>query len=140
MTEGLPRNEYLGEPGVHLVDKYAELDRKRDELELEMRKVKDALIEYARKHDIEVIRGNGRRVLVRFYKGLSFPRRNEPGREELEDLVRESGIWDRVSVMSPVSLAKLVERGELDGALARKIAAMGREEVRPWVKLSEPGR
>ena len=137
---GLPRNEYLEEPGVRLVNRYAELDRKKADLDIEIRKVKEALIAYARKHEIEVVKGNDHRVLVRFYKGLSFPKREEPGRQELEDLVRESGIWERVSVMSPVSLAKLVERGDLDGELARKIAAMGKEEVRPWVKLSDFGK
>ena len=139
-TGGLSRNEYLDEPGVRLVNKYAELDGKKADLDLEIRKVKDALIAYARKHEIEVVKGSDHRVLVRFYKGLSFPKWEEPGRQELEDLVRASGLWERVSVMSPVSLAKLVERGELDGELARKIAAMGKEEERPWVKLSGFGR
>ncbi len=140
LTGGLSRNEYLDEPGVRLVNKYAELDGKKADLDLEIRKVKDALIAYARKHEIEVVKGSDHRVLVRFYKGVSFPKREEAGRQELEDLVRASGLWERVSVMSPVSLAKLVERGDLDGELARKIAAMGKEEVRPWVKLSGFGR
>jgi putative RecB family exonuclease len=140
LTGGLSRNEYLDEPGVRLVNKYAELDGKKASLDLEIRKVKDALIAYARKHEIEVVKGSDYRVLVRFYKGLSFPKREEAGRQELEDLVRASGLWEKVSVMSPVSLAKLVERGDLDGELARKIAAMGKEEERPWVKLSGFGR
>jgi putative RecB family exonuclease len=140
LTGRLPRNEYLDEPGVRLVNKYAELDRKKAGLDLDLLKVKEALIAYARKHEVEVVKGSDHRVLVRFYRGLSFPKRDEPGRQELEDLVRESGLWEKVSVMSPVSLAKLVERGDLDGELARKIAAMGKDEVRPWVKLSGPGR
>jgi putative RecB family exonuclease len=139
MTAGLTRNEYLDEPGVRLVNRYAELDRQRGELDLETQKVKAALIEYARKHDVEIVKGDDHRVMVRFYKGLSFPTKDDPGRKALEELVRASGLWERVSVMSPVSLAKLVERGELDQALARKLAAMGKEEVRPWVKLSGPG-
>lgn len=133
---GLSHNEYMGEPGVRLVEKYAELDRRKSDLDLELQKVKDALIEYARKHEIEVVKGSGHRVLIRFYRGLAFPRKEEPGRRELEDLVKESGLWDQVSVMSPVSLAKLVERGGLDEELARRIATMGKEEVRPWLKLS----
>jgi len=135
LTAGLSRNEYLSEPGVNLVNKYAELETKKADLEMDLRKVKEALIAYARKHKVEVVKGSDHRVLIRFYKGLSFPKREEPGRQELEDLVRESGLWERVSVMSPVSLAKLVERGDLDDGLARRIAAMGKEEVRPWVKL-----
>jgi putative RecB family exonuclease len=140
LTDGLSRNEYLNEPGVKLVNTYADLDRKKADLELEIQKVKDALIDYARRHKVEVVKGNDHRVLVRFYKGLSFPKKEEAGRRQLEDLVRESGLWERVSVMSPVSLAKLVERGDLDDELARRLAALGKEEVRPWVKLRGPGR
>lgn len=48
-VEALPVNEYLSEPGVVLVNKYAELRDKAAEIELEMVKVKEALIDYARK-------------------------------------------------------------------------------------------
>jgi putative RecB family exonuclease len=140
LTADLPPNEYLNEPGVKLAARYADLDRKRADLEDELRKVKEALIDYARKNQVEVIKGRGHRVIVKFYRGLSFPRKEESGRQELEDLVREAGLWEKVSVMSPVSLAKLVERGDLDDELARRIAAMGKVEERPWVKLSTPGR
>ena len=63
----------------------------------------------------------------------------EPGIEdrELEELVKAEGLWEQVAVMSPVSLSKLVERGALDTELARKISDMGRQEERPWVKLSK---
>lgn len=140
LMESIPPNEYRNEPGVKLVNAYADLERKRADVEREIRKVKEALIDYARKNQVEVIRGSGHRVLVRFYKGLAFPGKDDPDRKALEDLVKESGLWQRVSVMSPVSLAKLVERGALDAELARKIATMGREEERPWVKLSRLDR
>jgi putative RecB family exonuclease len=138
--DDLPPNEYLNEPGVRLVNTFADLERTKADLESEIRKVREALIDYARKNQVEVIKGSGHKVLVRFYKGLSFPAKDDPQRLALEELVRDSGLWDRVSVMSPVSLAKLVEGGALDAELALKIAAMGKEEERPWVKLSHPGR
>ena len=140
LIDALPPNEYLNEPGVKLVKAYADLERTKNDLEVEIHKVREALIDYARSHQVEVIRGSGHKVLVRFYKGISFPTKDDPRRAALEQLVKESGLWDRVSVMSPVSLAKLVEGGALDAELARRIAAMGTEEERPWVKLSNPGR
>jgi putative RecB family exonuclease len=136
LADDLTADQYRNEPGVKLVNVYADLQRKKAEIDDEMDKVKRALIEYARANGVEVIRGSGHRVIVRFYKGLSFPGKDDPGRAALEELVKRSGIWDKVSVMSPVSLAKLVERGALDAELARTIAAMGKEEERPWVKLS----
>jgi putative RecB family exonuclease len=133
---GLSPGEYAGERGVTLVNRYADLDRRKAEIETEIEQVKDALIDYAREKEIEVVKGSDHRVLVRFYRGLALPRKDEAGREELERLVKESGLWEQVAVMSPVSLAKLVEKGRLDPELARKISDMGRQEERPWVKLS----
>jgi len=134
---GLSPEKYAKESGVTLVNKYAELETRKDEIERDLEQVKAALITYAKEKGVEIVKGSGHRVMVRFYKGLSLPRKDEPGRRELEELVKASGIWDQVSMMSPVSLSKLVERGALDDELARKISAMGRQEERPWVKLSK---
>jgi putative RecB family exonuclease len=136
LTENLTANEYLKEPGVKLVNRFAELDGQKREVEAEITRVKDALIHYARKNNVQAVKGSGHRVLVRFYRGLAFPGRDDPARRKLEDLVKDLGLWDRVAVLSPVSLAKLVEGGELDPEAAGKISRMGKEEERPWVKLS----
>jgi putative RecB family exonuclease len=136
MSELSPE-KYASENGVTLVDKYAELDTRKTEIERDLEQVKAALIKYAKDKEIEIIKGSGHRVMVRFYKGLALPRKDEPGRRELEELVKAEGLWEQVAVMSPVSLSKLVERGALDTELARKISDMGRQEERPWVKLSK---
>jgi putative RecB family exonuclease len=136
MTDGLPVNRFLGEPGVQLVNSLADLDRKKRDVERDMVQVKEALVKYAREHGVEVIKGSDHRVLVRFYRGLGFPSKDEPGRDRLEALVKQLGLWDAVSYLSSVSLAKLVESGAVDPEVASRIAALGREEERPWVKLT----
>jgi putative RecB family exonuclease len=137
LTAKLPLNEYLKEPGVNLVNKFTELHRQKAELDEEMGQIKEALIHYARENGVEVVRGSDHRVLVRFYKGLSFPTKDHPDREALEEAVKAAGLWGRVAVMSPVSLAKLIERGELEPDLAERLGRMGWQEERPWVKLSK---
>lgn len=136
LTSKLAPNKYLEEPGVKLVNAFADLNRRKHEIEQDLEQLKEALIRYAREKDVEVIRGSDHKVLVRFYRGLGFPGRDEPGRGQLEALVKDLGLWDRVSVLSPVGLAKLVESGALDRDVASRIAALGCEEERPWVKLS----
>ena len=136
LTAKLPLNKYLAEPGVKLVNQFADLQRRKGLLEDEITQLRDALIHYARDNQVEVIRGSDHRVLVRIYKGLAFPGRDDPAREDLERLVKELGLWEQVAVLSPVSLAKLVEGGKLDPEKARKIGDMGEETERPWVKLS----
>jgi putative RecB family exonuclease len=135
-TAGLPPNRFLEEPGVKLVNTFADLDRRKREIERDIQQVKEALIAYAREHGVEVVKGSDHKALVRFYHGLGFPNRDDPGRDRLEALVRELGLWDRVSSLNAVSLAKLVEGGALDVDVAARVAALGREEERPWVKLT----
>ncbi|MBM2832439.1 MAG: 1 protein [Dehalococcoidia bacterium] len=49
VVESLPQNEYLKEPGVILVNKYAELKEQAGAIGEEMDKVKEAIVEYARR-------------------------------------------------------------------------------------------
>jgi putative RecB family exonuclease len=137
LTAGLPVNEYLKEPGVNLVNRFADLHRQKQEIEGEIAQVKEALIHYAKDKDVQVVKGSNHRVLVRFYKGLAFPTKDHPGRKELERVVKELGLWESVTVLSPVSLAKLVERGGLDSETAQQISRLGWQEERPWVKLAQ---
>ncbi len=137
LTSKLPVNEYLNEPGVVLVNRYAEIKRKFEECEQELEKVKAALIEYARKNQMEVIRGSDHKALVRFYYGLSFPKKDDPAREELERLVRSLGIWDKVSNLDTVGLAKMIEGNTLPEQIASEIKKFGRYEERPWVKVQQ---
>lgn len=136
LTANLAPNKYLEEPGVKLVNAFADLERRKREIEQDIAQVKEALIRYARAKGVEVIKGSDHKALVRFYRGLGFPNKDEPGRAQLESLVKELGLWDIAAVLSPVSLAKLVEGGTLDPEVAKRLSALGRDEERPWVKLS----
>jgi putative RecB family exonuclease len=136
MVNGLPPNKYLEEPGVKLVNALADLTRSKRDIEAEMEQVKQALINYARTNSVEAVRGSDQKVLVKFYRGLCFPRQDGPGREELEALVKSLGLWDKVSQLNVINLAKLVESGALDRGAADKLSALGTEEERPWVKLT----
>lgn len=135
LTSKLPVNEYLNEAGVVLVNRYAEIQRSISEYSQELEKVKEALIEYARKNQVEVIKGSDHKAIVRFYHSLSFPRKDEPGRAELDKLVRALGIWDKVSNLDTISLAKMIENKALPEQIASQIASHGRYEEKPWLRV-----
>ncbi|MFC2015036.1 RecB family exonuclease [Chloroflexota bacterium] len=65
-VESLPDNEYLNEPGVNLVNKYAELRKKAAEIEEDTSKVREAIVDYAWKEDVQVIKGSDQKIRVRF--------------------------------------------------------------------------
>ncbi len=135
-TAATAANEYMGRSAAALVNKYADLSSRKGEVEEELARVRDALVEYAKENRLQNIRGDRHKIFVKVYKGYSFPGKDEPARKELEKIVKDAGLWERVTVLSPVSLARLVESGRIDAKVAEAIKALGEETERPWLKLS----
>ena len=137
IVEALPTNEYLSEPGVVLVNRYAELKEKAGEIDEEIGKVKEALIDYARQEEVTVIRGSCHKVRVRFDEKLGFPRKGEPGRENLDDTIIQAGKWPEVSQLDTTALVKIVEKGLWDKELLDQVMKYGRIEETSAVYLSK---
>ena len=84
-TQSLPVNEYLNDEGVKLVNTYAdfsvkkkELKNKIDELDKELEKLKEAVIHYAEKESIEVIRGSNNKLRISDKEKITFPAKGSP--------------------------------------------------------------
>jgi len=136
-VEALPVNEYLREPGVVLVNKYAELKEKAAGIDDEMAKVKEALIEYARQEDVSVIKGSNRKVRVKFDEKLKFPGKREAGRQELDNTIIRAGKWADVSQLDTTALTRIVDGGLWDKELIDEVLKYGRLEESSAVYLSK---
>jgi len=136
-VEALPANEYLSEPGVVLVNRYAELKEKAGEIDEEMAKVKDALIDYARQEGVTVLKGSRYKVRVQFGEKLGFPRKGEPDRENLDDTIIQAGKWPEVSQLDTTALTRIVEKGLWDKELIGQVMKYGRIEETSAVYLSK---
>lgn len=136
-VEALPMNEYLSEPGVVLVNKYAELKEKASEIEEELGKVKEAIFDYARREQVEMIKGSDRKVRVKFDEKLKFPGKNEAERQELEDTIKSSGKWMEVSQLDTTVITRIVESGLWDKELIDEVMKYGRIEETSSVYLSK---
>lgn len=136
-VEALPVNEYLKEPGVVLVNSYAELREKAREIDEEAGRVKEALIEYARREDVTVIRGSDRKARVKFDEKLKFPGKNESGRAELDGVIAKSGKWQDVSQLDTTALTRIIEGGLWDKDLVSEVMKYGRIEETSAVYLSK---
>jgi RecB family exonuclease len=136
-VESLPINEYLNEPGVALVNRYAELKAKAGEIDEETAKVKEALIDYARKQEMTAIRGNRHKVRVKFDEKLKFPGKNDAGRPDLEGIINRAGRWPEVSQLDTTALTRIVEEGLWDKALIDQVMKYGRIEETSAVYLSK---
>ncbi len=135
-VEALPVNEYLNEPGVALVNKYAELKEKASEIEEELGKVKEAILAYARSEGVGVVRGSDRQARVRFDAKLKFPSKNETGRQELDSTIVGAGKWMEVSQLDTTSLVRVVENGLWDKELIDEVMKYGRIEESNSIYLS----
>ncbi len=136
-VEALPVNEYLNEPGVVLVNKYAELKEKASEVDEEIEKVKEAIIDYAKKEQVQVIKGSDRKVHVKFGEVLKFPGKNEPQRKQLDKSIIEAGKWTEVSQLDTTTLTRIIEGSLWDKELIGEVMKYGRIEETSSVYLSK---
>ncbi len=136
-VEALPANEYLNEPGVVLVNKYAQLREEASEIGEEMDKVKEAILDYARREEVEVIKGSDRKVRVKFDEKLKFPGKKESERKQLNDAIKQAGKWMEVSQLDTTSLNRVIENGLWSEELINQVLKYGRIEESSAIYLSK---
>ena len=128
-TEALPVNKFLDEPGVKLVNKYAELTEKKKAVEDEMEQVKEAIFKYAAKNKVSMVTGSGYNAKVWRAEKLRFPGREDPSRRELEDFLRKAGLWPDVSSLDTFLLSKTMENPPWPDDISRAIERFGKREM-----------
>jgi len=142
--EALPENRWKDEPGVAIVDAYAEQWRKKRALETEVKAVevelgelKDAAIAFAEKEGVQVIGGTDARLRVTGKERIVSPAKGSDEREALERELRLAGVWDEVATLDTSALEKAVTEGRWTGDLLERIKDYIRAERRYTVSLSE---
>lgn len=131
-VEELPPNKYLNEPGVKLVNRYAELRERekefKEELGKELSEVQEALFRYAEKEGLRMVAGSDVRATLWSKDCIKFPNKKDPDRKELEELMRSSGHWKDASMLDTWVLEKLIQEGALPQELIRKLSRFVRKE------------
>src|SRR3989344_2702797 len=135
-TDALPVEQFLAEDGVTLVNKYTAVWHKLKELAMEEDKIKEAIAAYAKREGIESIIGSNHIVKVKFEESLRFPKAKTDNRAELEKLIKEIGLWDKMSQLNTKAMANAVKFGKLDEELAEKIKQFA--SVEESVRVSQP--
>ncbi len=139
-TQNLDVNEYLGEDGVSLVKKYAELlsDYKEVErvFEEEKRKLEEAIFEYAAKKQLTHIFGGEYLVKVKSWVDKKFPNKSDARRGQLDALVKELGLWEECSDLNPFMLAHKLESDGLSDQAKEKLAKFAVSEKKKRISIS----
>ncbi|MBI5253830.1 MAG: PD-(D/E)XK nuclease family protein [Euryarchaeota archaeon] len=139
-TSEMPVNKFLKDPGVKLVNQYARLvEEKRaflDGVEAEMEQLKEAIIAYAKREGVEVIRGSDKKLSVKIDTKAKFPTKEEEERAELDALLKNAGKWMEVSDLNVYALARAMQRGGWSQELVKKIEKYQKLEEQYRLTLS----
>ena len=83
-----PQNEYMGDPGKKLVDRYMQLKQKTQQLRLdlyvELEKLEEAIIAFAEKKGIDVVYGSESKVNITTQTRYVLPQKGSSQREQLQ--------------------------------------------------------
>jgi hypothetical protein len=141
-VEALPGDKWKDEPGVVIVDAYAERWKRKKEIEVELEAVKgemeglrDAAIAFAEKEDIQVIAGTESRLRVTGKDKVVSPNKGTEEREALERELRARGVWDEVAELDTSALDKAIAAGKWSGEFLEALKAYLRVEKRWTVTL-----
>jgi putative RecB family exonuclease len=136
-VEALSVNEYLSDDGVKLVNEYAKWHGKQKEAKDELEKVKEAVLAYAKKQGLELIRGSDYKLRVKFSSKIKLPAKADKERQQLEKVLQDIGKLTEVSTLDTFKLAKIVQNEEWDKQLLEKIQDYYQREETSSVSLSK---
>ncbi len=143
-VEALPKDKWKDEPGVVIVDAYAERLRKKRELdaeakavEVELNALREAAISFAEKEGVQVIAGTEARLRVTGKERVVSPGKGTEGREVLERELRVAGVWDEVSTLDASALEKAVAEGKWAPEVLERLKAYVSTEKRYTLTISE---
>ena len=134
-VELLSVNEYRKDGGVKLVNELAKLSGEKKALDGKLELVKEALTDYARKNNLEVIVGNDYQAKVSFLESLKLPAKNSPQTLEIRSILEKAGLWDDYCCLDAAKLAR--ELGSLPAPVQKKLSKYAGTEESSRVTLSE---
>ena len=133
--ETLEPKEYLEDDGVKLVNDYAKIQGKIKELSEELEKIRQTLIDFAKKEDVDVIFGSDVKASVSSYESFKFPSKNE--RDDLNDMIKKLGLWDELTIVDTYKLAKKIKNKELHEDFIKLLDKFIKKEKTDIIRLSK---
>ncbi|OGS23029.1 MAG: hypothetical protein A2252_12745 [Elusimicrobia bacterium RIFOXYA2_FULL_39_19] len=147
-VEALPKNEYLNDDGVKLVNEFSvktaeltalrqEYAQKAKEIEESLGKIREAVINYAKTQNMEVIYGSDYKLTVKNKPKVSGPKKDTKERAALEQAIKEINKWAETSTLDTGYLEKVITENLWPAELTEKISKFLLVEPRTTVSLSK---
>lgn len=126
-----------------LIGEYLGWLGRKKEVEEKLEGLKREIISQAREEKIRKITTKKEQVLIVSQTETRFPQIGEPGRKEVEKIVRESEELEKVMVFDIVALGNLYDQGKLPPALKEKLRPFAKKVqttkivIRPFSKTAQ---
>ncbi|MEM0231266.1 MAG: PD-(D/E)XK nuclease family protein [Candidatus Woesearchaeota archaeon] len=105
--------EFLDDEGVKLVNEYAAISERIEELSERAEELKEKIKRFAIQKNVNFVYGSEVKALVKVYSRLNFPGRDNPKRKELFELLKKVGLWEQIAEPNFYELSKLLNSGEI---------------------------
>ncbi len=143
-VEALPADRWKDEPGIAIVDAFAELHRKKQEIEAEavvvekeLAEVRDAAAKFAEKEGVSVIAGTRAQLRVTGRETVVSPGKGSEERAALEGELRALGVWDEVATLDTSALERAIKEKRWSEKILARVKAYISTEKRYTVRLKE---
>ncbi|MFP4424639.1 MAG: RecB family exonuclease [Candidatus Woesearchaeota archaeon] len=130
-------NPYLQEEGQTLVNKYAALKQKEQEIKDELEKLKDAIFSYGERKGVDALYGDGLRLKLWSKECVKLPDKKDPLQVELVKLLKSIGKFDDIAVVDTWQLGKILENKEWPDELVRLFDGFVRKDTVRRIYMSD---
>lgn len=135
------QNRYMKKTGKQLVDRYAELNERKKQMKLdiyaELDSIKEALIEYATREQLDVIYGTDSKVSFNESLRCLMPKKGTIEREKLKEILKRNQKWDEVATLDDTILQKIIEKKQWDESLLKQVIPYVKHETKKRVHFSK---
>jgi len=104
-----------------LVDQYLELQQKQDKIESELNDLKKVIAAFSEETNQKHLKSGNTILKVRQFERTTFPKVDEKGREEVEDIMRRSKQWKHAITFDIVKLGIAYDKKKLSENLMDKL-------------------
>jgi len=118
-VEDKPAKKFLKDDGVKLVNEYSNLYADIKEKEKKLEQIREALIDFAKQKQVDVVFGSDVKASVKSYPKLSFPKKGDSSRGAFFEIVRKIGLWDKLAIVDTYKLTKMINKGEIADELKK---------------------
>jgi len=111
-----------------LVKQYLKLQNRQDKLQKELDNLKKTIAVYSKKTNRKYLKSGKTILKVHQYRRTVFPKIDEPGRGEVEEIMRVSKEWEKVITFDIIKLGTAYDKEKLSKGLIRKLTPYANKE------------